>query len=429
MPWAAGARMRVACFFLGFFNTMIKYMDSEIGNKVEKWRQNYLHTGDIDNDSNRQEFWKNVVEAALRELRPGTKSRDVMERWLTQEPSPLTSNRKIGAYLTLILEKPITRFFRHRVTKQCLDMSKASFKGSSGRDAIVQQVVPFLFIVDEAAHLHQSNYIHSFMWVLDQPITEILSKIQVPSGGPHASSSDFFVLILGTHSEISHFAPHYIYPSERFFLGKQYIPSVFLSMDWDTGIRRSNGESKLEATSHISNLIQWGRPLWSAVYNGDHSPEDEDEEPDPALTDTNNLKRCVLFAERKLLPPNEDKEELNLSAFAILSIRLNLDLDFVYPTRASKLVASRMRWLVDVDANRKHIVTTYGSEPLLVEGAALAMNSYDLYGDKNPIGKLIEGLRDQLNQGFVDRGENGELTARILCKASIECGLIYSSLS
>jgi hypothetical protein len=322
-----------------------------------------------------------------------------------------------------ILEEPIQTFFRHTVTKECLNMSKFPFRGLSGRKPPVPEVVPFLFIVDEAAFLYQSKYMHSFMWVLDQPIMNILRSNT-------NEMSNFFVLILGTHSEISHFAPRYIYPSERYFSKEQHIPAVFLSMDWDTGIRRSNGESRLEATSHISNLVQWGRPLWSAVYDGERPP------PQVGMSgsitpDKNDLMNFVLFAEKKLLPPERntaDQEQVTLSAFAILAIRLYLDLDFVYPSRASKLVASRMRWLVDVDANRKHIVTTYGSEPLLVEGAALAMNSYDLYLTDDPLLELLTELKGQLNQGYIDRGENGELTARILCKPSIERGLIYSSL-
>ena len=136
--------------------------------------------------------------------------------------------------------------------------------------------------------------------------------------------------------------------------------------------------------------------------------------------DKSDLRRCVLFAERKLLPAKKDvsnEKQLDLSAFAILAIRLHLDLDFVYPSRASQLVSSKMRWLVDMDPRRKHIVTTYGSEPLLVEAAALAMNSYDLL--TNPIIGLLNRLRDQLNHGFVDRGQNGELTARLLRKSRL----------
>jgi len=71
-----------------------------------------------------------------------------------------------------------------------------------------------------------------------------------------------------------------------------------------------------------------------------------------------------------------------------------------------------MRWLVDIDPRRKHIVTTYGSEPLLIEGAVLAMNSDHLF--ENSLVKLLNEFKEQLNQGFVDRGENGELTACLL---------------
>jgi hypothetical protein len=169
------------------------------------------------------------------------------------------------------------------------------------------------------------------------------------------------------------------------------------------------------ASSHIRHLVRWGRPLWSAVYDVAQSPHVE------ALAqvykDKIDLRRCVLYAQKKLLPAKQDsekKDQLELSAFAILAIRLHLDLDFVYPSRASKLVSAKMRWLVDVDPGRKHIVTTYGSEPLLVEGAALAMNSYHLYKDSDPVAKFVQVLLEQLNQGYVNRGENGELTARLL---------------
>ena len=47
----------------------------------------------------------------------------------------------------------------------------------------------------------------------------------------------------------------------------------------------------------------------------------------------NNLKWCVFFAKRKLLPSPQDRSndgQLDLSKFAVLATRLYLDLDFVY---------------------------------------------------------------------------------------------------
>lgn len=401
-PWSAGARLRVACFFIGLFNTMVKYMDQRNYDSADKWRTNFLH--EPAKWSYRREFWRDVITAALHNLRPGSTNRTLMESWLNQD-KPSITNKEINWHLQSILRGPIQKFFEHPVTTRCLVESRKPFHGSSGENSPIQQVVPFLLIVDEAAHLYQANYMPSFMWVMDQPIMKILSEIY------NSNTSNFFVLMLGTHSQISHFAPHYVYPSERYFTGAQYIASVFLSMDWDIGLTSLNGPSDFRASSHICHLVRWGRPLWTAVYDGRVQQLVDTEEQEYKARD--DLVKCVMYAAKKLLPVNSNRDELDLSAFAILAIRLHLDLDFVYPSRASKLVSSKMRWLVDVDPRRKHIVTTYGSEPLLVEGAALVMNSRDfLYSD--PVVGLLKNLSEQLNQGFVNRGENGELTARLL---------------
>ena len=335
-----------------------------------------------------------------------------MENWLSQPTDgPLVTNDCINLALQTILRGPVKEFFNHPITLECLAESRRRFCGPTGKSAATDEVMPFLFIIDEAAYLYQTNYMHSFMWVLDQPIMSILTETQSPA------ASEFFVLMLGTHSQISHFAPHYTFPSERYFTGEQYIAAVFLSLDWDTGLRHaSNAKSLFHGSSHIENLVQWGRPLWSAVYDGQRPMEVQALEADKM--DKRDLQRCVLYAKRKLLPMRQDlsnPEQLDLCAFAILAIRLHLDLDFVYPSRASKLVSSKMRWLVDVDPHRKHIVTTYGSEPLLVEGAALVMNGNELYpSTPDPLTKLLSDFKDQLNQGFINRGANGELTARLL---------------
>jgi hypothetical protein len=318
-------------------------------------------------------------------------------------------------------------FFRHPVTLECLAQSKTSLYGMTGRSTPRDEVSPFLFIIDEAAYLYQSHYMHSFMWVLDQPMMSILANMYTPA----ASASNFFVLMLGKHSQISHFAPHYESPSEQCFTGRQYIPSMFLSLEWDTGLRFPNVES-LDGSSRIEKLVQWGRPLWSAIYNGQRPTPVQALE--ASKRDMTDLRRCVWYAARKLLPAKQDyfnQEQLNLSAFAVLAVRLHLDLDFVFPSRASKLVSSKMRWLVDVDSRRKHLVTTYGSEPLLVEGAALVMNSRELYKEVHfdPLVMLLENFKEQLNQGYINRGENGELTARLLrTNAVIVIALILSSL-
>ena len=252
------------------------------------------------------------------------------------------------------------------------------------------------------------------MWVLDQPVMEILSQ----DCSSIEAADQFFVLMLGTHAQISHFAPHYYFPSERYFGGGQHIPSVFLSLPWETALLPLNGAPEFESGAHIKNIIQWGRPIWSSYYAAFR----------PKLVDMGDvnkiesacLQTCVKFAWEKLAYNCHKSEEMRkLTVLAILALRIHLDLDFASPSRASELVTSKMRWLVDVDTHRRHIVTTYGSEPILVEAAACLMNGYHVfpsaYGTaESPLRYLLQELENQLNLGHVNKGQNGELTARLL---------------
>jgi len=182
---------------------------------------------------------------------------------------------------------------------------------------------------------------------------------------------------------------------------------VFLSLEWDIGLHYSNAESLLDGSSHIEKLVQWGRPLWSAFYHGQRS------NPVQALVsekmDMVDLGRCVLYAAKKLLPAKQDysnQEQLDLSAFAVLAIRLHLDLDFIFPTRASKLVSSKMRRLIDVDPCRKHIVTTYGSSPFL--DPHLSKPRVDRSPSQSPFGNKISTV-PQTNDSLYHAGKYGYL--------------------
>jgi hypothetical protein len=65
--------------------------------------------------------------------------------------------------------------------------------------------LPFVLVIDEAAYLYQTHYMHSFLWVLDQPVMKVLHNLRETT----PAANRFFVIMLGTHSQISHFAPHY----------------------------------------------------------------------------------------------------------------------------------------------------------------------------------------------------------------------------
>ena len=165
--------------------------------------------------------------------------------------------------------------------------------------------------------------------------------------------------------------------------------------------------------------------MWLSFYNGlDRVKTFRDKTQNDAYI----LKKIIMYAVEKLREPDRvrshakelDDEESSLTIFAILAIRLHLDLDFAAPSRASKLVASRLRWLVDVDSHRKYLVTTYGSEPILAEAAAYLLNSprdrdnSNLRITTHPWISPLEELEQQLSHGYVNKGAHGELTARLL---------------
>ena len=377
-------------------------METKDYTTIDNWRNNLLHTNISSPGSTRNQFWYDVIEASLAIL----KQSNLQPTWRIEFED--RTNAVIKEKLKEILQPEMTAFFNHPITKACLsEMRKAD--------------LPFLLIVDEAAYLYQTNYMHSFMWVLDEPLVEILTEMNVEC--PEANK--FFMLMLGTHSQISHFAPDYIYPSERYFTEKQSLPSVFLSLDWDSGVGLPERLIQFNESANIGNLVKWGRPMWLSFYNSlDRAKKIKNR----TLRHAHILKKTIFYAVEKLRAPDRKQEphpqhlaseESSLTTFAILAIRLHLDLDFAAPSRASKLVMSRLRWLIDVDSRRKYIITTYGSEPVVVEAAAYLLNSQPNGDDTapsitHPWISHLEDLDRQLLHGHVNEGAHGELTARLL---------------
>jgi len=306
----------------------------------------------------------------------------------TASPTEPPTNGEINVGLQELLQGPIRTFFSHHVAKQFLsEMEDLPYK------------LPFLFIVDEAAYLQHTDYMHCFMWVLDNPVVKILRHFYNEGGDEHMPTDQFFVLMLGTHSQIVHFALNEIYPSERTAGKPQLLPSPFISFNWDENVREFSAPFCLRDSERFIELAQWGRSMWGPLFSNCSNPA--------------ALRNRLHYLQVKLKPAhNAGDRENELSKLAVMSIRLHLDVDCASPTRASQLVSSKMRWLADVGAFRRHITTTYGSEPLLVEAAACMMNSNQPHGS---VSSYVELMFQQLSQGYISRGHHGELTARVLC--------------
>ena len=336
------------------------------------WQQKFLYTTDKKKGT-REQFWNTVLKKALNML---SDNAELYQDWLglsnkrqrvtksvkdhdiemddSERPRP--NNGNIKKVLADLLRKPIKDFFSHPVTKTCLR-----------RITNNRQELPFLFIIDEAAYLSQTNYNHTFMWVLDQPVVQILNELYLDTpdsyGLAEMPTDRFFVLMLGTHShaQTSHFAPN-IFPSDRLAGNPQLSPSPFLSFNWDENVKEFRPPFKLRDSESLFELQNWGRSMWAALFEG--------------RSNSDTLRRCINYVKKKLEPAEKNSNfHRELSVLAVMSIRLHLDLDCAASTRASLLVCSKMRWLVGI--SRTHVITTYGNEPLLVEAAACMMNSYD----------------------------------------------------
>lgn len=424
--WAAAGRLRVACFLVGLFETLVYYMSLPEYNNLAAWQTKFLYTACTKGGLLNQ-FWDAVLKKALDTLaakaelyKEWLRLTDGFKRHKGKDTNNIASGNEttspsdgvINSSLQELLKEPIEAFFSHEVTRECLSQigKKPVFEDRLSK-------LPFLFIIDEAAYLHQTNYMHCFTWVLDNPVVRVLVDIYNETKAD-VLTEYFFVLMLGTHSQIAHFAPNEIFPSERLAGQPQLLPSPFVSFNWDVNVREFRAPFGLRDSETVFELAQWGRSMWAALFANRSNPH--------------AIERCLEYLKVKLGPAgSHDIRHLELSRLAVMSIRFHLDVDCAAPTRASQLVSSKMRWLVDVGLFRRHITTTYGSEPLLVEAAACMMNSYDEEGSQKkilgaPWKIYISEMMNQLSKGYISRGNHGELTARVLCKYLKETILISS---
>jgi hypothetical protein len=127
------------------------------------------------------------------------------------------------------------------------------------------------------------------------------------------------------------------------------------------------------------------------------------------------------FAEQKLAgvwpPPREDA---SLAEIAVLACRLLLDFE---PSRQSarrtqaQLVERRMAIAYSVPGHGEYMLSGYPSEPLLAEAAARRMAKIRAHATRlgSAAGVVIPDLvLTHIESGLVDKGERGELVARLL---------------
>ena len=126
----------------------------------------------------------------------------------------------------------------------------------------------------------------------------------------------------------------------------------------------------------------------------------------------NGFNDIIPLAKAKLSPKRHFSED-TLAQFACLAIRIGLDFDAsreVGRKTEIELVESYMRIVFAVPEHREYMRTGTPSEPILAEAAAQLLNS-----DSTSLNERApKVLAVAFQQGFLARGERGEMVGRLL---------------
>ncbi|CUA71733.1 DNA-directed RNA polymerase subunit beta [Rhizoctonia solani] len=224
-----------------------------------------------------------------------------------------------------------------------------------------------------------------------------------------------FFVFLSTNSNLHQFAPP---PSDHLSIhvsqGHAIIPS-FTELPFDVFVQHelkmmTEGGKQVSLRDVCTTDIMscFGRPMWRTHHDlwvNQHSAND----PSPG---SERVGHVLSFAKDKI-SAHGMPEKSSVSKLVAIGIRVGIEFDS--RTRSSrrmeaKHVESHMRVIYAIPKHREYMRTGTPSEPILAEAAAL-------YLATRPEGFKIAGpeiLANSCRDGFISRGERGELCGRLL---------------
>ncbi|KAG8732643.1 hypothetical protein FRC10_000786 [Ceratobasidium sp. 414] len=202
-----------------------------------------------------------------------------------------------------------------------------------------------------------------------------------------------FFIFLSTNSCLESFAPTAAnHPSAREVQGQQLI-SPFTELPFDV-FEEKTMPLTLAALCTTERMVKFGRALWQAQR--EICPD----------------RNIIGFAVDKLTAAGLPEHEFD-SRLAALGVRIGITFRAVNPAghaAQSRLVETHMRVVYSIPQHRAYMHTGYSSEPILAEAAARYLN-----GRGKQIAKVgPKNLSQACHQGFLARGERGELFGRLL---------------
>ncbi|KAJ1300604.1 hypothetical protein OPQ81_002258 [Rhizoctonia solani] len=224
-----------------------------------------------------------------------------------------------------------------------------------------------------------------------------------------------FFIFLSTNSHLQQFAPSVSHhPSARVSNGSKLV-APFTELPFDVFMKEMFEE--LDGSKRARSLVNacttdvmssMGRPLWFA-----HHKQWLGKGPGQQNSD-GRTAHVLVFAYLKLTA-QDAKEHVPQSRLAALSIRVGVKFDST--THASReaesqQVESHMRVVYAIPEHWEYMRTGSSSEPVLAEAAAQYLNQVLGNADIATMGPQI--LLENCQNGFLARGERGELCGRLL---------------
>lgn len=125
------------------------------------------------------------------------------------------------------------------------------------------------------------------------------------------------------------------------------------------------------------------------------------------------------------------REEYSMNAqVAVVDVRIQLSYEPWHTSTTSLLeglVASHMRIIHSINHERNVIRSSYPSEPLLAEAAALQLHCFRLAAQErtnNAVDPAITIIRNMVNTNLLDVGELGEMCARLLLTLAHDAAIV-----
>ena len=202
-----------------------------------------------------------------------------------------------------------------------------------------------------------------------------------------------FGVVLDTHSHVGDFIPSRKKDPLREPQQNLFHPfTAFTTIDL---FKKSDFDAN-DACQRLS----LGRPLWMDTLSSD--------DPVANLTSLINLAHLKLLGVPKDF--NDDDKLSDAAQIACMAVLTGLNISPI-SSSATELVGSHMATCLAVNVEKEAVVVGYPVEPVLAQASK---HFVLLQHGKGKLGDVLQPLLECLRYGVIDRGQSGELIAKIL---------------